>query len=121
LKLQAGAIWHSGKKRAEQTAEILGSAVTAGEGVVQREGLSPKDEVGPVRREIEQGGQDVMIVGHLPFLSRLVACLAADGDSVEVVAFRQGGVVCMERDEEQRWSVRWMIVPEILRRETTDS
>src|SRR5438105_7559781 len=70
------AIWHSGKPRAQQTAELLRPATGAAEGaVIQRDGLAPKDAVEPIKQEVEQGNSDVMIVGHLPFLGRLAALL----------------------------------------------
>jgi hypothetical protein len=31
-----------------------------------------------------------------------------------VVAFRQGGVVCLQRTENQTWQVAWMVTPELL-------
>lgn len=40
LSLSVSAIWHSGKPRAQQTAEILSRAISAGQGMVQRSGLS---------------------------------------------------------------------------------
>ena len=40
-----GAIWHSGKARAEQTANILSSSVATDHGVVKHEGLAPNDPV----------------------------------------------------------------------------
>src|SRR4029077_15574356 len=39
LHLQVDAIWHSGKPRAHQTAEILARAISGRHGVLQRAGL----------------------------------------------------------------------------------
>jgi phosphohistidine phosphatase SixA len=36
-----------------------------------------------------------MIVGHLPFLSKLVALLVAGSEENEIVEFRFGSVVCV--------------------------
>ncbi len=115
LGLRLGVIWHSGKARAAQTADILGSAVTAAEGIVEREGLAPNDPVDPMREALESAAEDVMIVGHLPFLSRLVWALVADSEVAEVVAFQNGGVVCVERGEDGGYRLRWMVTPELLR------
>ena len=113
LGLCVSAVWHSGKARAAQTAEILGRSVKAARGAVAREGLAPNDPVGPVKEEIAGAQKDLMVVGHLPFLARLASSLVAD-ESTQVVAFRQGGVVCLERDEEGSWSVVWAVVPDLL-------
>jgi phosphohistidine phosphatase len=114
LGLKVESIWHSGRDRARQTAEILAGAVSASQGVLQRNGLAPKDPVAPVKQAIEQSGGDLMIVGHLPFLGKLAALLVADNEETEIVAFRFGCVVCLERNEDGPWKVVWMIVPGLL-------
>jgi phosphohistidine phosphatase len=114
LGLEVQAVWHSGKVRALQTAEILAPALASAEGLLQRDGLSPTDPVRPVTDELAGMTGDLMVVGHMPFMSRLAALLVSGRDSPEVVAFRQGGVVCLEGDAGQPWRVRWMLVPELL-------
>ncbi len=113
--LHVDAIWHSGKARAQQTAELLGPATRAGEGaLMQHDGLAPKDAVEPIKRELEQGNSNVMIVGHLPFLGRLAALLLTGNSDNEVVAFQLGCVVSLNRDDAGRWKLEWMIVPKLL-------
>jgi phosphohistidine phosphatase len=114
LGLKLETIWHSGKPRAQQTAEILAGAVSARQGMLQRNGLAPKDPVAPVKQAIEQSAGDLMIVGHLPFLGKLAALLVADNEEREIVAFRFGCVVCLERIEDGPWKLAWMIVPALL-------
>ena len=115
--LEVDTIWHSGKPRAQQTAELLGPATRAGQGaVIQHDGLAPKDAVEPIRRELEQGNSNVMIVGHLPFLGRLSALLLTGNADNDVVAFQFGCVVCLNRDDAGKWKLEWMIVPKLLRR-----
>ena len=68
-------IFHSGKLRAKQTAEKLGEVVVSSEGVKETDGLKPLDD--PViwgDKLIEESGS-VMLVGHLPHLSRLCGFL----------------------------------------------
>ena len=113
LGLEVGAVWHSGKARAQETAETLGRSVKATQGILAREGLAPNDVVGLVKEELDRAEKDLMVVGHLPFLARLASSLVAD-ESAKVIAFRQGGVVCLERDEEGSWSVLWAVVPDLL-------
>jgi phosphohistidine phosphatase len=110
--LQVQAIWHSGKARAEQTAEILAATITTRE-VVQKEGLAPKDPVGVLKQGIERLDQDIMIVGHLPFLSKLAGLMVAGDETKEVVAFQYGGVACLELLGGS-WKIDWMIVPGLL-------
>ena len=112
--LKVDTIWHSGKPRAQQTAELLGPATRAGQGaVIQHDGLAPKDAVEPIRRELEQGNSNVMIVGHLPFLGRLAALLLTGNADNDVVAFQFGCVVCLKRGDSGRWNLEWMMAPEL--------
>jgi phosphohistidine phosphatase len=115
MDLKVEAVWHSGKPRARQTAEILASALTSAQGVVERDGLAPNDPVGPVREVIEQADGDLMVVGHLPFLSRLVGSLVAGSEETEVVSPTYGCVISISRGDRLDWVVSWMIVPELLK------
>jgi len=55
-----------------------------------------------------------MLVGHLPHLSRLSGLLISGDPDRKVIEFKNGGVVCLERDDEGNWSVVWIIIPQIL-------
>jgi phosphohistidine phosphatase len=108
-------ILHSGKTRARQTAEIIAAQLGPDCQVKEREGLAPNDPVLALAKEISGTADDLMIVGHLPFHGKLASILLAGSDSKNVVAFRQGGVVCLQRNEDQTWQVAWMVTPELLR------
>src|SRR6266516_6984562 len=113
--VQVDAIWHSGKARARQTAELLAPRTRAGKrAVMHHDGLAPKDAVEPIKQELEQGNRNVMIVGHLPFLGRLAALLLTGNADSDVVAFQFGCVVCLKRDDAGKWRLEWMIVPKLL-------
>ena len=112
--LTADAVWHSGKARAAQTAEVLASAIAVSQGVLQREGLAPNDPIGPIAKELSSLDEDVMIVGHMPFLGKLASALIAGDESADAVAFQQGGIVCLERDKDGAWRLRWMVIPQLL-------
>lgn len=114
FSLSVETIWHSGKTRAAQTADILASGLAVNQAIVPHDGLAPNDAIAPVKKELSEADKDLMIVGHLPFLSKLASVLVASSDSANVVTFQQGGIVCLERDEVLRWSVRWMVIPELL-------
>ena len=121
LKLAVDAIWHSDKARAQQTGELLAGAVWTRYRLVQREGLGPKDQVAATKEALEQTGGDLMIVGHLPFLGKLVALLVTGSEKNEIVEFGFGGVVCVERRDDKKWKVAWMVTPSLLRaRASTD-
>ncbi|MFH1292868.1 MAG: phosphohistidine phosphatase SixA [Pseudomonadota bacterium] len=113
--IQVETVFHSGKTRARQTAEIISSKINPGKESQKREGRSPLDDVKAIAEEIKQGQKDFMIVGHLPYLEKLVSFLTTGSDSSRIVSFQQGGVVCLRTNEEEKnWAIAWMLVPEIL-------
>jgi phosphohistidine phosphatase len=112
VNLKISVILQSGKTRATQTAEILNPKVTSLGGIMKKEGLAPNDPVDPWVEELNKSPDDVMIVGHLPFLSKLVSRLL--GREEELISFQQGGIVCLEKMGHLQWRIRWMVVPELL-------
>ena len=74
LKLAVHAVWHSGKVRAQQTGELLAEAVAAGDRIVQREGLGPKDQVATAKKAPEQTAGDIVIAGTCHFLVNSLPC-----------------------------------------------
>ncbi len=110
------AIRHSGKLRARQTAEIIAASLGSAAQVQETGNLSPNDPVQNLVEEVGKMTADLMIVGHLPFLGKLASALLTGSESVNPVAFRQGGVVCLQRNERMNWQVAWMVIPDILKR-----
>jgi phosphohistidine phosphatase len=114
VTLSLDRIEHSGKLRAKQTAEILAARLRPNEGIKEVAGLAPNDDIEPMRARLEKESKTLMVVGHLPHLSRLAARLLGLGADRTVIEFRMGGVVRMERDDAGRWLVSWAVVPELL-------
>lgn len=112
LGLEVVQIQHSGKTRAEQTATVLGKALSPPGGVVAVSGLAPKDEVEPVAEALAGASEPVMLVGHLPFLSRLAGLLVTGDPDRPLLQFRNAGIVCLIR-EEGRWLVSWILTPDM--------
>jgi phosphohistidine phosphatase len=55
-----------------------------------------------------------MIVGHMPFVSRLAALLLTGFEAPPVVTFVNAGLVCLERTGDNRWQVEWSVTPDLL-------
>ena len=117
LKISVDAVWHSGKPRAAETADILAQPLNVKRRVKERKDLSPNDPVGPTAEKILSAGKDLMIVGHLPFLTKLASSLITGREDEEIIAFQYAGVVCLERAEGESFAVRWMVTPELLNAE----
>ena len=112
LNLQVATVYHSGKLRAKQTAELF-AQVLAPAVVEEIAGLAPLDDPAGAKALIEQADRTLMLVGHLPHLSRLVSALT--GSQQEVVKFQMGGVVALVKAE-AGWQIAWMLTPQIARR-----
>lgn len=112
LGVEVWQIRHSGKTRAEQTAEIMGAALDPGGSVLPVEGLSPLDDVEPVADELEGELQPVMLVGHLPFMERLAAQLIVGDDARPVIGFTNAAIVRLVKKEEG-WRAAWILTPEM--------
>ena len=108
-------VYHSGKLRARETAELLAAKMASAEGVEAAAGLNPNDPVEPVADRACGWAEDALLVGHLPFMGRLVAYLIGGASDRQVVAFQPGSIVCVERDAAGRWAVTLMLRPEVIR------
>jgi phosphohistidine phosphatase len=106
-------IRHSGKLRAQQTAEILAEHISPPDGTIAAEGLNPNDDVEPVADSLAQEDQTVMLVGHLPFLSRLVSHLITGQPDQPVVQFDAAALVILSQQKGQ-WSVLSATQPKLL-------
>jgi phosphohistidine phosphatase len=108
-------IEHSEKFRARQTAVILAARLRPPEGTKQVAGMAPNDDIGPTASRVEIESKNLMLVGHLPHLSRLVTRLLELEADRTIMQFEMGGVVRIDRIESGGWVVRWALVPELLR------
>ena len=119
LGIGFGRVLHSGKLRAQQTAEILGGSLRTGDKVEAHTGLDPMDPVEPTVRwlseQAELGLKSIAIVGHLPFLDKLASLLVAGSESVGVIAFQYAGVVrLVPKGQGEGYRVRWVLAPELI-------
>jgi len=112
LNLRPSSVYHSGKRRAQQTAQILANAMKLP--VEEAEGLHPNDDVRPWVERISKETRDLMIVGHLPFLEKLASLLLCGDENARLVLFRYGAIVCLDQKEGNEWAVRWILTPEMV-------
>jgi phosphohistidine phosphatase len=108
-------IYHSGKTRAQETAQIFTGFLNPSGGLNQADGLAPMDDPKIWFNKLEGMGQEIMLVGHLPHLTKLTALAISKNQNTEPVRFRNSGVVCLEKEEGQSdWILRWMVIPELV-------
>jgi phosphohistidine phosphatase len=115
MDIQPSKIYHSGKKRAKQTAEMIASGLKVPDRNLEAiQGLNPNDDVHPWVEKIQKEKKDFMLVGHLPFLEKLTSLLLCGDENARLVLFRYGGIVCLEQKEGKGWAVRWALIPEMV-------
>ena len=112
--LKVREVWHSGKLRARQTAEILATAIIPEKELREVTGLSPNDSIFPVKEKIEKSGESLMIVGHLPFMDKLLADLLTRGESRDLLTFPAGGIACLEKSDSPSWRLLWFLGPDLV-------
>lgn len=101
-------IRHSGKRRAEQTAEIMARHLRCA--VRQIDGISPNDDPERFAEEIAFEDEPVMIVSHLPFLGNAVAALTRV--HMPVADFHPATLVALVRVDE-RFVIDFVVYPAI--------
>ncbi len=104
-------IFHSGKMRAMQTASILQGYLKPSSGIAETEGMNPKDDISGILPLIESE-DNIMLVGHLPFLEKLASYLVTGNQDRRIVEFPTAGIVCLEKEQEKgAWKIRWRLTP----------
>ncbi len=112
--LSLSRVFHSNKTRAKETARIFADQLKPVKGVYESGDLAPLDDPEIWAKRIAGMEEDIMLVGHLPFMARLAGLLLCSEKEKPLISFKMGGVVCLARSEDGRWTVEWMIVPDIL-------
>lgn len=95
------AIWHSGKLRARQTAEPFHRLCNPLAEFAAVRGLQPDDPPMWIVDLLSGEHREVMLVGHMPSLPRLLSVLVR-GNEHELLSFPLHGFVALER-EGPRW------------------
>lgn len=112
LKIHVMDIFHSDKTRAIQTAEILSTVVHSARPMRMRAELDPEASIDRIIEELDATDEDVMLVGHMPFMGKLAGKLVAGNENTDVVNFQAGSIVCLEQYSQTRWAICWMLNPE---------
>jgi phosphohistidine phosphatase len=101
------AIWHSGKLRARQTAESFWKACNPLATFTAERGLLPDDPPQWIRDRLTGEERTILIVGHMPYLPRLLAMMTGTREETNAV-FPLHGCVALETDRE-RWTQVWRL------------
>ncbi len=102
------AIWHSGKLRARQTAEAFWKVCHPLAALTAERGLQPADPPEWIRDRLFGEARDLMLVGHMPHLERLLRLMTGGGEPTTVTGFPLHGMIALEPDGDG-WKETWRI------------
>ena len=108
--IHVSGIGHSGKKRAVQTAEIFAKFLEPARGAEKISGINPMDDVGEFAKTANSK-DDLMLVGHLPFMEKLTAYLTTGSAEKPVFKFQNSGIVCLYEEPDIGWVIKWTLMP----------
>ena len=107
-------VLHSGLLRAAQTALILSQTLSPGRMAEESStSMSPMADVEPFAESLARTTEDVMVVGHMPFLGRLVAYIITGDADADVCDFETAAVACLQ-DTDNGWVLQWLVSPRLL-------
>jgi len=110
-KIKPACIYHSGKLRAKQTAEIL-SEVLGINDLIEESSLAPLEDVKIFASVVEKHSDELMVVGHLPHLSKFSSFLLCGDENAQILKFQMAGVFALEKEE--RWQVSFAVIPDLV-------
>lgn len=106
--VKPAAVWHSGKLRARQTAEAMWRACNPLAEFAAVRGLQPTDPPDEIVARVAAETRDIMLVGHMPSLPRILDALIERRDDGPRTEFPMHGLVALELTG-NRWMEKWKI------------
>ncbi len=108
--VKIAAIFHSGKLRASQTAEIIASVLKI-KSISATDYLSPNDDVSLIADSLTT--ESALYVGHLPHMEKLASYLVTGNAEQKMIRFQNSAILCLHKNE-SNYQVNWYIAPSIL-------
>lgn len=102
-------IYHSGKLRAAQTAQIFAEVLQV-KLVNEFKGMNPNDDPHNIISHLKQ--DNVMFVGHLPNIQKVVSEILSNGKNDDMLKFSNAAVACISQEQGNAF-LKWFIKPEL--------
>ena len=107
-------LYHSGKTRAIESAQILQQTINPQALIEQKKYLAPDDSVDEIIYDVASWKKNSMVVGHMPFLARLIARLVIQDERKAIISLPTSAVVILENDRDQNWYIVGFITAQIV-------
>lgn len=104
-------IFHSNKKRARETAELMAQTIVPEVKLKPHENIAPNDDPNFIINEINDWKEDSLITSHLPFVPNLMTQLTGQDAYLSAISFETGTIVCLEKKNNEGWDVLWATSP----------
>lgn len=101
-------VWHSGKLRSRQTAELFWRACNPLAAFGAMRGLQPADPPVWTRDRLVGETRSILLVGHMPHLPRLLSLLRGEDPDRAPLSFPLHGCVALEQEGEL-WKEIWRL------------
>lgn len=104
-------IFHSMKKRAIETAEIMGQCISPDAELALLQNITPNDDPTLLIPEINSWNKDTLVTSHLPFIPNLLTLLTGQDVYLSAITFETGTIVCLEKNDNAGWDIKWATAP----------
>ena len=104
-------IFHSKKKRARETAEIIRDNIAPNISLIQHDKIAPNDDPHLLFSEINSWEDDTLIASHLPFVPNLMTLLTEKDAYMTAITFETATVICLEKVSSYQWKFLWSTAP----------
>lgn len=111
-EVEPSVIIHSDRLRAAQTADNIALKLGPPEGTKVEDGLGPDDPVEEWVDSLNEMMDDVMIVGHQPFMGKLAMTLTSGETDGWDCRFETAEVACLQRLPGGAWKLLWHRPPD---------
>lgn len=104
-------IFHSTKKRARETAEIMGKIISPDTPLIVHDKITPNDDPHLIFAEINTWEEDTLIASHLPFVPNLMTLLTEKDAYLSAITFETATIICLEKEANNKWVSKWSTAP----------
>lgn len=102
-------IFHSGKLRAAQTAEIFAEQLNVAS-VSAIDSLAPNGDIHQTTRSLD--AKSALYVGHLPHLDKLISHLITGNENSTIIKLQNSAVLCLENTN-THFQILWYLTPDL--------
>lgn len=99
--------------RARQTADILAATLGQSQPPECIDGITPCDDAHATCAWLNRQSESFVLVGHNPHLSTCFSLLLANSPTACPIRFKKAAILCLERQYQNAWALRWMLTPSL--------